>query len=173
MQTPYMLQNLQFRPPVCIISPQHRSLMESKTWKNITPTIVSYWRSRRTTATTQFSKHLTPSTMDTMHKLQTCLLSFSNPSSYPPPTASRSSPLCILEALLGTHSLRCPPVSHNTNNKSSYSQPLIIDSNEINFAACTEKVDDDIQQNLNPENEHGVHTMKLQMIPCPVTLGPL
>lgn len=61
----------------------------SKTWKNITPAIVSYWRSRRTTATTHFSKHLTPSTMDTMHKLQTCLLSSSNPSFYPPLTALR------------------------------------------------------------------------------------
>ncbi len=92
-----MLQNLQLTPLVCIISPRHGSLIESKTWKKITAAIVSYWRSGRTTASTHFSKHMMASTMDTMHKLQTCLLSSSNPSSYPPPTASPSSPLCILE----------------------------------------------------------------------------
>jgi hypothetical protein len=114
MQTTYMLQNLQLTPLVCIISPRRRSLIESNTWKNITAHIVSYWRSGRTTATTHFSKHLMASTMDTMHKLQTCLLSSSNPSSYPPPTASPFSPRCILETLLATESLRCPPVSHYT-----------------------------------------------------------
>jgi hypothetical protein len=159
MQTPYMLQNLQLTPLVCIISPRHRSLIESKTWKKIRAAIVSYWRSRRTTASTHFSKHMMASTMDTMHKLQTCLLSSSNPSSYPPPTASPSSPLCILETRSWPPVLTLPTrFPLHTSNKSSYSQPLI-DSNEINSAACTEKDDDDIKQNLNAKNEHGVHIM--------------
>jgi hypothetical protein len=33
-------------------------------------------------------------------------------------------------------------------------------------------VDKDIKQNLNPKNEHGVHTMELQMTSYPVTSEP-
>ncbi len=55
----YMLLILQFKAPLCIISPQHQSLIEPNTTTNTTPAMISYWHSGNQTTTTHFYKLLT------------------------------------------------------------------------------------------------------------------
>jgi hypothetical protein len=140
MQSPYMLQNLQLRPPECIISPQHQSLIESETRKNITHAIVNYWRNRKkqqllTLASSWYHLPQIPCTNYRLAFFCLRILLFILVQ------------LPLLDVSLACFNHTWPPiiiyqsVSHNTpSNKLSYSQPLT-NNEEINSAACMKKVD--------------------------------
>ncbi len=72
----YMFLILQFRPPLCIIIPQHQSLIEPHTNKNTTPTMMqlSVQRKSKQQPLTSASFYSTRSTTNAIQKPQTCLL---------------------------------------------------------------------------------------------------